>query len=93
MCCETLRKHLNENLKIHVIFEFCYKVIVVFETYQNFFAITLKSSGSDPKHLETHFVPSSHKIFNIYSRAQNCNENKLAPMCFLLNSPSYTLAK
>ena len=47
-------------------------------------AITLKSSRSNPQHLETNFVPF-HTIFNIYSHTQSFNENKLTPMCYLLN--------
>ena len=30
----------------------------------------------------------SHKKFNVYLRTQSCKENKLTPICVLLNSPS-----
>ena len=52
-------------------------------------AIALKSSRIHPQHFE-HF---SHKTFNIYPCTHSCNENKLPPVCFSLNSPSHTLAK
>ena len=26
----------------------------------------------------------SHQIYNIYSRTQSCNDNKLTPMCFFV---------
>ena len=54
-------------------------------------AITLESSISNLQHLETNCVPLSDKIVNLYSCAQSCNENKLTPMCFLLNSRSHSL--
>ena len=76
--------------KMHVIFGFCHK-IMGFRDLSTLLAIALESSRSNPKHLETNFVPFSYKIVNIYSYSQSCNENKLTPMCFLLNSRSHTL--
>ena len=87
-----MHKYLNENLKIHLISGFGYKVMD-FRDLSRLLAIAAKSSRSNPQHLETHCVPFSHKKINIYSRTQSCNENKLTTICFSLNSPSPTLAK
>ena len=92
ICCETRHKYLNKNLKIHLIFQFCYK-IMSFRDLSTLLLIALKSSGSNPQHIETNFVPFSYKIFNINLCTQSCNENNLTPMCFLLNSQSHSLAK
>ena len=45
-------------------------------------AIALKSSRCSPQHLA-----KNSALLNIYSRTQNCNDHKLTPMCFLMNSP------
>ena len=65
-----------------MIFRFCYK-IMGFCVLSKLLSVALKSPRSNPQHLETNFVPLSHKIFNIYSCRQSCNENKLISMCFL----------
>ena len=63
-----------------------------FRELSKLLAIALKSSRSNPHHIETYFGPFLDKIFNIYSCTQSCNGNKLTPMWFLLNSPSHTKA-
>ena len=70
--------------RLHVIFGFCYKIMGFCDLSK--LPIALKSSRSNPQHLETNCVPFSCIIFNIYSCTQSGNENKLTPMCFLLNS-------
>ena len=80
ICCETLHKYLNEKLKIHV--------ISIIWLQSRVFSRLIKTSryrpamfNKKPQHLITNLMPFSHKILNIYSRTQSCNENKLTPMC------------
>ena len=82
MCCKTLNKYLNENLKIHVIYGFCYK-IKSFHDLSKLHTIALESSRSNPQHIERNFVLFSHKVVHLYSCTQSCNDNKLTPKCFL----------
>ena len=75
ICCETLHRYLNENSKIHMISGFGYKVMR-FRDLSKIHAIASKSSKSNHQQLETYCVPFSHKIFNICTHTQSCNENK-----------------
>ena len=92
MCCKTLHKNLNENLKILEVFEFCYK-IMSFRDLSKQLMIAPESSRNYPQHLEIHFMTLSHKIVNIYSYKQNCNESKSTPISFFLTSRSHTFSK
>ena len=51
VCCETLHKYLNENIKVQVIFGFCYKTMS-FRDLSRFQAIALETSRKNPQHLE-----------------------------------------
>ena len=64
-----------------------------FRGFSKLHAITLKSSKRNPQHLWTSCVCFSHRIVDIYSRTESCNENNVTPCAFLLNSPSHTSAK
>ena len=59
---ETLHNYVIEKSKIHVISELCTKFRDLFKLL----AIAMKTSISDPKHLETNCTPFSHTILNIY---------------------------
>ena len=89
--CETLHEYLNENLKIHVILRFCH-IVMSFRDLTKLLAITLESSESNPQHLETNLMHFSYKIVNIYLFTQSCKQNRLTPLCFLVNSRSHILA-
>ena len=64
----------------------------VFAAYQNFSLSPWNLQEVTPNILKQNLCFFTQN-FNIYSRTQSCNGNKLTPMCFLLNSPSHTLAK
>ena len=83
--------NIQARFLVHVIVGCCCKAMS-FIDLSKLHATALKSSKSNPQHLETCSVPFSHKMINIYSCTQSCNENKLTLMRFFLNSPSDTLA-
>ena len=61
-------------------------------TYQNFSLSPWNIQEVIPNILKQLLCPISHKIVNLYSCKQSCKENKLTPMCFLLNSRSHTVS-
>ena len=61
---------------------FCYKVMS-FCDLSKLLPMARKFSRNNPQHLEANFVPFSHKNFQHLLCTQNCNENKVTPMCFL----------
>ena len=64
-----------------------------FRDLSKLLAIALESLERNHQHLETNVVHFSYEIVNIYLFAQSCKENKLTPLCFLVNSRSHILAK
>ena len=75
---ETVNNCLNENLKIHVISEFCYNVMSI-RDLSKLLAVTLRTSKRKPQHLKTNFAPISDKIVNIYSRKTKLQQKESVP--------------